>query len=177
MAAIPAVAPARERRATCRKLSRGEWGNLALVLLGDYYPPNAHVDALHTAPVALPVLGDVMRYIVTAVYARLLLNRLVRAMCAPREVPRNFMATLSREMMVRPIQLRAKAEDAVFMVPQARASSERHHELRMPVATVAGAGDKMIDVEAHSRGCIASSRAAPRDRRGGGAHGAPRGAG
>ena len=53
-------------------------------------------------------------------------------------------------MMVRPIQLRANAEDAAFMVPQAKASSERHHELRMPVAIVAGADDKVIDVEAHS---------------------------
>ena len=53
-------------------------------------------------------------------------------------------------MMVRPIQLRANAEDAAFMIPQAKASSERHHELRMPVAIVAGAEDKVIDVEANS---------------------------
>jgi pimeloyl-ACP methyl ester carboxylesterase len=53
-------------------------------------------------------------------------------------------------MMVRPIQLRANAEDAAFMVAQAKASSERHHELRMPVAIVAGANDKVIDPEAHS---------------------------
>ena len=36
------------------------------------------------------------------------------------------------------------------MVPQAKVSSERHHELRMPVAILAGADDKVIDVEAHS---------------------------
>jgi pimeloyl-ACP methyl ester carboxylesterase len=121
-----------------------------LVLLGGYYYPSARIDALLTAPVALPVLGDVMRYTVTAISARLMLNRLVRAMFAPREVPGNFIPALSREMMVRPIQLRANAEDAAFMVPQAKASSERHHELRMPVAILAGADDKVIDVEAHS---------------------------
>ena len=49
-----------------------------LVLLGGYYYPSARVDALLTAPVALPVLGDVMRYTVTAVSARLMLKRLVR---------------------------------------------------------------------------------------------------
>ena len=121
-----------------------------LVLLSGYYYPSARIDALLTAPVALPVLGDVMRYTVTAVSARLMLNRLVRAMFAPREVPAHFIPALSREMMVRPIQLRANAEDAAFMVPQAKASSERHHELRMPVAIVAGAKDNVIDVEAHS---------------------------
>jgi pimeloyl-ACP methyl ester carboxylesterase len=121
-----------------------------LVLLGGYYYPSARIDALLTAPVALPVLGDVMRYTVTAVSARLMLNRLVKAMFAPREVPARFIPALSREMMVRPIQLRANAEDAAFMVPQAKSSSERHHELRMPVSIVAGADDKVIDVEAHS---------------------------
>lgn len=121
-----------------------------LVLLGGYYYPSARVDALLTAPVALPVLGDVMRYTVTAVSARLMLKGLVRAMFAPQDVPANFVATLSREMMVRPIQLRANAEDAAFMIPQAKASSKRHGELRMPVAIFAGAQDKVIDVEAHS---------------------------
>jgi len=121
-----------------------------LVLLGGYYYPTARVDALLTAPVALPVLGDVMRYTVTAVSARLMLKKLVRVMFAPREVPAHFMPTLSREMMVRPIQLRANAEDAAFMIPQAKASSARHRELRMPVAIVAGADDKVIDVEANA---------------------------
>lgn len=121
-----------------------------LVLLGGYYYPSARVDALLTAPVALPVLGDVMRYTVTAVSARLMLKGLVSAMFAPRRVPADFMATLSREMMVRPIQLRANAEDAAFMIPQAKASAERHQELRMPVAIFAGAEDKVINVQANA---------------------------
>ena len=121
-----------------------------LILAGGYYYPTARVDALLAAPVALPVLGDVMRYTVTAVSARLMLKGLVRAMFAPRDVPEDFMATLSREMMVRPIQLRANAEDAAFMIPQAKASAERHQELRMPVAMFAGAQDKVIDVEANA---------------------------
>jgi pimeloyl-ACP methyl ester carboxylesterase len=121
-----------------------------LVLLGGYYYPTARVDALLTVPVALPVLGDVMRYTVTAVSALLMLKGLVRAMFAPRDVPADFMATLSKEMMVRPIQLRANAEDAAFMIPQAKASAARHQELRMPVAILAGAEDKVIDVEANA---------------------------
>ena len=122
-----------------------------LVLLAGYYYPTPRVDALLTALVALPVLGDVMRYTVTAVSARLMLEGLVRTMFAPRDVPADFMATLSREMMVRPIQLRANAEDAAFMIPQAKASAKRHQELRMPVAIFAGAEDKVIDVEANAR--------------------------
>lgn len=121
-----------------------------LVLLGGYYYPGVRVDALLTAPVALPVIGDVMRYTVTAVSGRLMLGRLVQAMFAPTDVPATFFPQLSREMMLRPVQLRANAEDAAFMIGQAAASSRRHHELRMPVSIIAGAGDLVIDPQEHS---------------------------
>jgi pimeloyl-ACP methyl ester carboxylesterase len=121
-----------------------------LVLLGGYYYPSMRIDALLTAPVGLPVLGDVMRYTVTAVSARLLLKRAIKAMFKPMNVPAGFLSTLSREMMLRPVQLRANAEDAAFMIAQAKVSSERHHELQLPVAIFAGAEDAVVDVDAHS---------------------------
>jgi pimeloyl-ACP methyl ester carboxylesterase len=121
-----------------------------LVLLGGYYYPGIRVDALLTAPVALPVLGDVMRYTVTALSARLLLKRLVETMFAPKARPPKFFPVLSREMMLRPVQLRANAEDAAFMIGQAKASSERHRELQLPLTIIAGADDLVIDAEAHS---------------------------
>lgn len=121
-----------------------------LVLLAGYYYPTVRVDALLTAPVALPVLGDVMRYTVTAVAARLMFPGLVKGMFAPLAVPEHFVPMLSREMMVRPSQLRANAEDAAFMIGQAKASSARHHELRMPIAIIAGGEDKVVDPHAHA---------------------------
>ena len=121
-----------------------------LVLLGGYYYPGVRVDALLTAPVALPVIGDVMRYTVTALSGRLLLKTLVRAMFAPKDVPTAFFPMLSREMMLRPVQIRANAEDAAFMIGQASASSDRHQELRMPVAIIAGSEDRVIDPQEHS---------------------------
>ena len=121
-----------------------------LVLLGGYYYPSMRVDALLTAPVALPVLGDFMRYTVTAISARLMLKRAIGAMFRPKEVPVDFLANLSREMLLRPVQLRANAEDAAFMIGQAKVNSERHYELRMPVAIFSGAEDVVVDVEKHS---------------------------
>ena len=53
-------------------------------------------------------------------------------------------------MMLRPIQIRANAEDAAFMIGQAEASSERHHELSLPVAIFAGAEDLVIDPTEHA---------------------------
>ena len=103
-----------------------------------------------TAPVALPVLGDVMRYTVTAVSGRMMIETLVKGMFAPKDVPSEFFPVLVREMMLRPVQIRANAEDAAFMIPQAQASNERHGELQMPVTIIVGAQDLVIDVEAHS---------------------------
>ena len=123
----------------------------ALVLLGGYYYPAVRVDALLTAPVALPVLGDVMRYTVTAVSGRAMLKTLVKGMFAPNEVPPEFFSVLSREMMLRPVQIGANAEDAAFMMPAAAAASERYGELKLPVTLLAGANDKVVDVEAHTR--------------------------
>lgn len=122
----------------------------SLVLVGGYYYPSFRVDALLTAPVALPVIGDVMRYTVTAMSSRAMINKLVKAMFAPNDVPRGFFPALSREMMLRPVQLRANAEDAAFMIPAASALSSRYDELSLPVTLIAGADDKVVDVKAHS---------------------------
>ena len=122
----------------------------ALVLLGGYYYPTVRVDALLAAPVAVPVLGDVLRYTVSALFARASMKHMVKAMFAPNDIPPNFFPVISREMMLRPLQLRANAEDAAFMVPAAANIAERLDELRMPVTIIAGADDGIVDAEAHS---------------------------
>jgi len=122
----------------------------SLVLLGGYFYPTLRVDALMAAPVALPVLGDVMRYTVTALSARLLLGGTVKAMFAPNEVPERFMPVLAREMLLRPVQLRANAEDAAFMMPAARQLSARYGELTLPVTLLVGEEDQVVDFEAQT---------------------------
>ena len=121
-----------------------------LVLIAGYYYPSLRLDALLTAPVALPVLGDAMRYTVTALSSRALIGKMAKAMFAPKDVPDNFFAVLSREMMLRPVQLRANAEDAAFMVPVANSMAGRYHELTMPVTLIAGEEDKVVAPEGQS---------------------------
>jgi pimeloyl-ACP methyl ester carboxylesterase len=122
----------------------------ALVLLGGYYYPALRVDALLTAPVASPVIGDLMRYTVTALSSRAMLGGAVKAMFDPLGVPAGFFPLLSREMMVRPVQLRANAEDAAFMMPAAQQASGRYGELNMPVTLLAGEDDGVVDPEKHA---------------------------
>ena len=122
-----------------------------LILVSGYYFPTARLDVALAAPQAIPVLGDVMRYTVSAVFARLLLGRTVKAMFAPQPVPKDFLPILVREMLVRPAQIRANAEDAAFMVPGAAALSKRYGELTIPVTIFAGEDDKVVDPETNAR--------------------------
>jgi len=121
-----------------------------LVLLSGYHYPTVRVDALLAAPVALPILGDAMRYTVTALAARATLKGVVKRMFAPCHVPPDFFPVVSREMMLRPSQIRANAEDAAFMMPAAASLAARHSELLVPVTIMAGAADGVVDPDAHS---------------------------
>ena len=122
-----------------------------LVLVSGYYFPTVRLDVALAAPPAIPVIGDVMRYTVSAVAARLLIGKTVKAMFAPQSVPPDFLATLSREMLVRPGQIRANAEDAAFMIPAAAALRKRYAELSVPTVIFAGDADKIVKLDAHAR--------------------------
>jgi pimeloyl-ACP methyl ester carboxylesterase len=118
-----------------------------LVLVSGYYFPTARVDVALAAPPALPIVGDVMRYTVSALFARLALERTVKAMFAPQPVPAGLLDTLGRGLLVRPSQIRATAEDAAFMIPSAAALRKRYAALEVPVAIFAGERDAIVDPE------------------------------
>jgi pimeloyl-ACP methyl ester carboxylesterase len=139
--ALVALALALHKAAAVRKL----------VLISGYYFPTLRIDAPVFATPAIPVVGDVMRYTVSAVFARLALNRTVTAMFAPQAVPPAFFPALDREMLVRPSQIRANAEDAAFMIPAAASLRKRYGELTMPVTIFAGEADKVADPDTHAR--------------------------
>ena len=122
-----------------------------LILVSGYYYPTARLDVPIAAAPAIPGIGDAMRYTVSAVFARLLLKRTTEKMFAPQSVPPNFLALLAREMMLRPGQLRANAEDAALMIPAAASLRKRYGELTMPVTILAGAADKIVDPDRHAR--------------------------
>jgi pimeloyl-ACP methyl ester carboxylesterase len=121
-----------------------------LVLISGFYYPTARLDVALTAPAAVPLLGDVMRYTVSPLTGRLLMKRTVEAMFAPRHMSADFFDIMPREMILRPLQIRAEAEDAAFMIPAAAHFRAEYAKLEMPVAIFAGAGDKIVDPKSHS---------------------------
>jgi pimeloyl-ACP methyl ester carboxylesterase len=121
-----------------------------LVLVSGYYYSSARADVALAAPAALPVLGDVLRYTVSPLTARLFLKRSVEVMFAPARMPSEFFDVIPREMLLRPVQIRAEAEDAAFMIPAAARLSAHYSDLKMPVSIFAGAKDKVVDPESNS---------------------------
>ncbi|MFM0626963.1 alpha/beta fold hydrolase [Paraburkholderia xenovorans] len=121
-----------------------------LVLVSGYYYPTVRADVALAAPAALPVLGDVLRYTVSPLTARLLLKRSVEVLFAPAPIPADFFDVIPREMLLRPVQIRAEAEDAAFMIPAAAQLSAHYSDLKMPVSIFAGAKDKVVDPESNS---------------------------
>ena len=149
-----------------------------LVLVSGYYHPTVRADALLVAPAAVPVLGDVLRHTVSPLFGAATLPLLLKGMFAPLPVPERFQQGFPHGMAVRPLQIRAEAEDGAGMAREAAAMRDRYRELRLPVVIMAGSDDQVVDVGRHA-GPAAGADPAQRAPAGagGGAHGPPRGAG
>jgi pimeloyl-ACP methyl ester carboxylesterase len=121
----------------------------ALVLEGGYYFPTPRLDALLLSWPAVPVIGDVLRYTASALLSRLMLPRIIRRIFQPAAVPPRF-RHMPTELMLRPSQLRAAAEESALLVPQAMRLQKRYRALRMPVFLLAGADDKIVSARSQT---------------------------
>lgn len=113
-----------------------------LVLLSGYYFPTLRLDAALVAPVAVPVLGDILRYTVLPLLGWLQMPGFKRMLFAPGRPTQRFKAEYSPAMALRPSQIRATAMDGTFMVPSVMGLD--YGGLAMPVAIMAGHGDKVV---------------------------------
>ena len=123
----------------------------SLVLLSGYYFPTARMDVALNTPLAVPGIGDALRHTISPPLARLMLPGAIRAMFAPASVPERFDRLFPKELMVRPIQLRASAEDAALMTPSVMELEQHYRELKMPVVILTGGDDQIVDVDRQSR--------------------------
>lgn len=113
-----------------------------LVLVSGYYFPTFRLDAWLFSPPAIPLIGDVMRYTVSPLLGKLLLPAMLYRIFSPKKVAPAFLQNVPPPLTLRPWQLKAAAEDGVFMIPAAIAMSRRYKEISIPVEIFAGKGDK-----------------------------------
>ncbi len=118
----------------------------SLVLASGYYFPTLRADTFLFSPPAIPLIGDAMRYTISPLVARAILPALVKQMFAPADVTSRFDRLFPKEMMLRPVQLRAASEDAALMTPSVVELQGHYRELSMPVTIITGADDQIADV-------------------------------
>src|SRR3954466_8809793 len=104
-----------------------------LILLSGYYFPTARMDVALNTPLTLPGLRDALRHTVSPPLARLMLPAGIRAMFAPALLLESFDRLFPKDLMLRPIQLRAPAEDGARMTPSAMELQEHSSALKLPV--------------------------------------------
>ena len=120
------------------------------LLIGGFYFPEVRRDvALLSAP-AVPVLGDLMRYTLSPILARLLAGLAMRKSFAPRPVSERFLKEFPVDLATRPINIRAAAEDLALMMPAAEALEARYRQIRKPTIIIAGAEDEIVNVNRHA---------------------------
>src|SRR4051794_28881964 len=102
-----------------------------LVLLSGYYFPTARLDVVLGSPSAIPVLGDAVRHTILPPFARLTQPGGIRAMFAPAPVPEHFDRLFPKDLMVRPLQLRASMEDAALMTPSVMELEQHYRDLKL----------------------------------------------
>jgi len=121
----------------------------ALVLASGYYYPSVRADVVTMSGPAVPLAGDVIRYTVSPILSRLMWPLLTRKIFGPAPVPEKFEG-FPKEMAFRPSQIRASAAESALMIPDAFAARGRHAELKMPIVIIAGADDRLIDINEQS---------------------------
>lgn len=123
----------------------------SLVLASGYYYPTVRADVLLSSPMAIPGIGDLMRYTVSPVIGSVLQPAMIKAMFAPAAVTKRFDREFSKAMMLRPVQLRASAEDAALMTPVTVELENRYGDLTLPVVIIVGGDDQIADVDHRSK--------------------------
>ena len=123
----------------------------SLVLASGYYYPTLRADVLLSSPVAIPGIGDLMRHTVSPVVGRMLQPAMIKAMFAPASVPERFDRDFPKAMMLRPLQLRASAEDAALMTPVTVELEKHYRDLKHPVVIIVGGDDQIADIDRQSK--------------------------
>jgi pimeloyl-ACP methyl ester carboxylesterase len=123
----------------------------SLVLASGYYYPTLRADVMLSSPAAIPGIGDLMRHTVSPVVGRILQPAMIKAMFAPADVTERFNREFPKAMMLRPLQLRASAEDAALMTPVTVELEKHYRDLRLPVVIIVGGDDQIADVDRQSK--------------------------
>lgn len=115
-----------------------------LVLMSGYYRPTVRPDVPVMAGPGVPGVGDLMRFTVSPVVARLMTPAVLKQLFSPAPVTEQFKSDYPISLSRRPSQLRASGAESALMVWEAARLKRRLPRLAAPTLILAGRGDKLI---------------------------------
>lgn len=121
-----------------------------LVLLAGYFYPVVPLDATIVALSAAPGIGALAHATVSPALIRAVWPRLTRRLFAPAPVPPRF-RRMPVELVLRPSHLATAAAELPGTLISVSRLAPRYGEIRLPVAILAGPGDREVPTERHSR--------------------------
>jgi pimeloyl-ACP methyl ester carboxylesterase len=109
--------------------------------------PTRRLDAWLLAGPAVPVIGDLVRFTIAPLFARLVFWPVVRFLFAPRPVSDTFGTQFPVGLALRPLPLRASAEESAFLIPAAARLQSAYPDLKTPAVIVVGEKDRFIEAK------------------------------
>ena len=120
-----------------------------LVILSAFTHPAPRLDFIPFMGPAIPAAGPLLSHTVLPPVDRLILPALMRRVFEPNPVPPGY-DQLPPDLLLRPTQLEAAAEQLAALIPGVAAMASRYPEIRCPTSIVAGEEDRIVDPHAHA---------------------------
>jgi pimeloyl-ACP methyl ester carboxylesterase len=121
-----------------------------LLLVSGYYFPVPRKELTVLSVPAIPLFGDILRHTIVPLIARAIAPTVIRRLFAPRPVDDRFAEHFPVDLAVRPLHIRAAAEELAMLLAAAASLEPRYGEIRQPTILISGSADRIVDVEAHS---------------------------
>jgi hypothetical protein len=110
----------------------GAWPEACRISAGSRPGIGVSKDVWFLSGPAIPVVGDLMRYTVSPVLGWLMMPKLLRKLFAPSPIPERFQREFPIFLTLRPVQLRAAAEETAFMIPWVMGMQARYTDRARP---------------------------------------------
>jgi pimeloyl-ACP methyl ester carboxylesterase len=127
----------------------------ALALISGYYYPTLRADALALNMAKIPGVRQVFTDAWAPMQTRLVGRLALKQLFAPAELPQHFMDCMPLDLMLRPAQIRATADDGAQMPANVARLSQRYGALRLPISVIWGANDHLVGQNDHSARLVA----------------------
>jgi pimeloyl-ACP methyl ester carboxylesterase len=106
--------------------------------------------------VTTPLIGPLIAHTIILPIGYFILPAAVNSVFAPQIPPPDYVERTGARMILRPSEFVANAQDLVDLKTFVTAQAPHYHEIKAPVAIVAGDADTTVSVDIHSRAIAAA---------------------